>query len=125
MIRAHIKYLLWLLAWLPPQAARAQAWTFNHFAGAAVSGAGAYDGTGIDAKLNHPLGAAVDSADTVYVADTYNHTIRKITATGVLTTLAGLALTSGSTDGAGPAARVTNRTEKRRRGTEGRLRWRP
>jgi hypothetical protein len=41
----------------------------------------------------------------VYVADTANHTIRKVTPGGVVTTLAGLAGSSGSDDGAGSAAR--------------------
>jgi len=41
----------------------------------------------------------------VLVADTHNHTIRRIDVKGVVTTLAGAAGQSGSTDGLGPAAR--------------------
>jgi hypothetical protein len=48
---------------------------------------------------------AVDSAGNVYVADQNNSTIRKVTAAGVVTTLAGTAGVSGSADGTGTAAR--------------------
>jgi hypothetical protein len=48
---------------------------------------------------------AVDSAGNVYVADTINHTIRNITPSRVVSTLAGLAGSTGSADGAGSAAR--------------------
>ena len=54
---------------------------------------------------NDPRGVAVDSAGNVYVADTDNYTIRKVTPAGVVTTLAGLAGSSGSADGTGSAAR--------------------
>jgi hypothetical protein len=47
----------------------------------------------------------VDSTGNVYVADTYNHTIRKVTPAGVVTTLAGRPTSFGSTDGNGSAAR--------------------
>jgi hypothetical protein len=73
-------------------------------AGTAKMSGGA-DGTGAAARFNFPISVAVDSAGNVYVADYDNHTIRKITAAGVATTLAGTAGMSGSADGAGAAAR--------------------
>jgi len=51
---------------------------------------------------------ATDSSGNVYVADRNNHTIRKITPAGAVTTLAGLAGTQGSADGTGSAARFFN-----------------
>jgi hypothetical protein len=69
---------------------------------------GSIDGTGSAARFNSPNGVAVDSSGNVYVADTYNHVIRKITSTGVVTTLAGTAGSSGSVNGTGSAARFKN-----------------
>ncbi len=66
---------------------------------------GSTDGTGDAARFNMPSSVAVDSAGTLYVADSHNHTIRKVTPTGVVTTLAGLAGNSGTNDGSGSAAR--------------------
>ena len=48
---------------------------------------------------------AADSAGNLYVADTYNHTLRKVTPAGKVTTLAELAGQSGGADGAGSIAR--------------------
>lgn len=66
---------------------------------------GSADGTGAAARFYSPFGVAVDAAGTVYVADSFNHTVRKITAGGVVTTLAGSAQSGGQTDGTGTAAR--------------------
>jgi sugar lactone lactonase YvrE len=62
------------------------------------------DGTGAAASFNYPNGVAVDVAGNVYVADSGNFTIRKITSAGVVTTLVGSAGTSGSSNGTGSAA---------------------
>lgn len=66
---------------------------------------GAADGLGASARFNIPHGVAVDAAGTVYVADTENHTIRKITPAGNVSTLAGMARRKGSEDGNGATAR--------------------
>lgn len=66
---------------------------------------GTANGTGADARFNVPFGVAVDGAGNVYVADSENHTIRRVTSTGVVTTLAGQPGISGSTDGAAAVAR--------------------
>ena len=66
---------------------------------------GPTDGTGSNARFNAPQGLAVDTSGNVFVADTWNHTIRKVTSSGVVTTLAGLAGSYGSADGANSSAR--------------------
>jgi sugar lactone lactonase YvrE len=66
---------------------------------------GTANGTGSGARFNYPTGVAVDSADHVYVADWGNHTVRRISPGGEVTTLAGLAGRNGSVDGAGNSAR--------------------
>ena len=49
----------------------------------AGSGSAAYaDGQGAQASFYNPFGVAVDSAGTVYVADTWNNRIRKVTSAG-------------------------------------------
>ncbi|MGA2082747.1 MAG: NHL repeat-containing protein [Holophaga sp.] len=65
---------------------------------------GSADGTGPDASFWWPFGVAVDGSGAVYVADTSNSSIRKITAGGVVSTFAGTADKAGSADGQGTAA---------------------
>lgn len=65
------------------------------------------DGVGANASFFSPVAVATDSSGNVYVADSGNNTIRKITPAGVVTTIAGLAGESGDLDGIGAAARLT------------------
>jgi len=71
-------------------------------------GTGSADGTGAAARFNSPYGVAVDTSGNVYVADTFNNTIRKITPAGAVSTLAGTAGVTGSADGTGAAARFNS-----------------
>lgn len=69
---------------------------------------GSADGTGASALFNYPAYLTTDGTN-LYVSDTSNHTIRKVViATGVVTTLAGTAGSSGSANGTGAAARFYN-----------------
>ena len=67
--------------------------------------AGSADGTGAAARFFYPQGLAVDTANNIWIADTGNNTIRKITPDGKVTTVAGVAGASGKSDGAGTQAR--------------------
>ncbi len=70
-----------------------------------VTNAGSTNGAGSNAQFNNPYSITVDNAGNLYVADQNNNAIRKITAAGLVTTIAGKAGTSGSTDGTNSAAR--------------------
>jgi sugar lactone lactonase YvrE len=71
---------------------------------AGYSGGRALDGQGSTARFRHPHGLALDSAGNIYVADTDNHTIRKITPAGSVSTIAGEAGVSGTNNGVGNTA---------------------
>jgi len=64
----------------------------------AGSTAGLVNGVGINAKFQHPNSIAIDAFDNLIVCDRTNHTIRKVTAEGVVTTVAGNGVI-GSTNG--------------------------
>lgn len=76
---------------------------------------GQFDGVGNGALFNAPIGVAVDSLNNVYIADSQlptsqtgsvagNDILRRITPAGVVSTIAGTALSTGTNDGTGPAA---------------------
>lgn len=84
-----------------------QTQTSSTFAGGAPSGGfgvdGYKDGTGTAARFSSPKGITVDGSGNFYVTDFANHCIRKITSSGVVTTISGKGTVSGNTDATGGA----------------------
>lgn len=66
---------------------------------------GSADGTGSGARMSNPNGLVVDASDNIFFVDWGNHTVRKITPAGVVSTVAGAPGQPGSADGTGAAAR--------------------
>jgi sugar lactone lactonase YvrE len=84
--------------------------TTSTLAGATTPGGdacGYLDATGTAARFSAPSSVAIASDGTVYVADTNNHMIRRVSNTGVVTTVAGQS-TPGALDGLGTAASFTS-----------------
>ena len=75
----------------------------NVFAGK-TGQSGRDDGVGTEARFNFPSGIAFDSAGNLFVADTSNGSIRKITPAAVVTTFAGGSRRAGNDDGTGMEA---------------------
>lgn len=90
-----------------PTAAEIVAVTMGQVAGDATnSNSGTADGVGPAARFNNPQGITIDPSNTfLYVADTGNHTLRRVTPGGTVTTLAGSPGNLGSQNGTGAAAR--------------------
>lgn len=87
-------------------------WVVTTIAGQ-VGMPGSADGTNNSALFDKPNDVAVDRAGNVFVADHYNHTIRKLTASGtnwIVTTIAGLAGVSGTANGTNADARFWSPT---------------
>lgn len=78
------------------------------------TGPGLADGTGWDAKFNGPSGIAAAADGSLYVADSRNHRLRRVTPDGTVTTVAGAGpvdcMPGGFADGAADQARLFNPT---------------
>jgi sugar lactone lactonase YvrE len=76
----------------------------THYVGG-IGVSGSVDGSPISARFNGPTDVAVDAAGNIYVTDSGNHAIRKISTNGTVTTLAGSMGQAGNTNATGSAAR--------------------
>jgi sugar lactone lactonase YvrE len=81
-------------------------------AGIGTPGYSGDNGPAASAKLNQPTGVAVDTAGNVFIADTYNFRIRRVTPNGTISTIAGTGVRGASGDG-GPATAATMETLSR------------
>ncbi|HMJ67356.1 MAG TPA: hypothetical protein VK508_00590 [Cyclobacteriaceae bacterium] len=73
------------------------------FAGKPELGYAGDNGPATEARFNNPTGLAVDAEGNLYVADSHNHVIRKISTTGNITTIAGIPEQAGYSGDGGPA----------------------
>jgi sugar lactone lactonase YvrE len=90
----------------PAAANNGAGYSWSIFAGADPYGSA--DGPGAAAQFSGPFGNVVDTNGYIYVADTYNNTIRKLTPQGVVSTIAGFPGVAGTNDGVGNAARFNS-----------------
>ena len=79
--------------------------TITTIAGTGERGFGGDGGPATQAQLDDPTGVAVDGAGTLYIADQYNHRIRRVDSTGTITTIAGTGERGFSGD-SGPATQA-------------------
>jgi hypothetical protein len=68
------------------------------------SGSGYQDGPGSQALFDEPSAIVLNSDNNLYVTDSANYVVREVTPAGVVSTIAGIPVTEGSTDGAGNSA---------------------
>ena len=97
MITSCVKHLLLILCCCILTSVHSQ--TITTIAG---TGVGAFNGDGnvaITTTINGPFGVAVDTIGNVYIADRFNHRIRKVANNGIMTTVAGDGSSGYSGDG--------------------------
>jgi sugar lactone lactonase YvrE len=80
--------------------------TITTFAGNGTQGFSGDGGPATSAGLSYPGGVAVDAAGNLYIADTSNHRVRKVSTSGTITTVAGNG-TFGFSGDDGPATNAT------------------
>lgn len=81
--------------------------TVTTFAGKAGDD-GCLDGSADRSRFSNPAGLAFDARGSLYVVDSANHVLRRVKPDGMVSTVAGLAGTEGSTDGDLRAGRLFN-----------------
>ncbi|HZQ47448.1 MAG TPA: hypothetical protein VFC07_10580, partial [Verrucomicrobiae bacterium] len=102
----RLHFILFLGVCFLPLAATAQQ-VATTLAGAVLT-TGSADGPANHALFNDPTGLAIDASGNVYVADNANHTLRKLSPSGMVATLAGRVGQPGSANGTGTNAFFNN-----------------
>ncbi len=83
--------------------------TITTVAGTGTSGSSGDGSAATAAQLNGPYSVATDGTGNLYIADRYNHKIRKVNTSGIISTLAGDGVSGSTGDGgAATAARLNN-----------------
>ena len=82
--------------------------TLSNFAGNLTAGFSGDGGQAAKAQLNKPVGITIDAAGSIYITDTNNSRIRKITADGTITTIAGKGGAGYLGDGGSATSAVLN-----------------
>lgn len=77
----------------------------NQSKGAGYSGDGS---AATSAQLNQPYGLAVDQAGNIFIADTFNNVVRRVSTSGVITTVAGTGTAGYAGDGGAPTSAKLN-----------------
>jgi uncharacterized protein (TIGR03437 family) len=96
------RHLLAAIGWLVALPCYAQTYTISTIAGNGSIGSLGDGGPGQGASLSNPSGVAVDSAGNIYIADSNNYKIRRVSPDGTITTFAGTGQPGFLGDG-GPA----------------------
>ncbi len=78
------------------------------FAGTGTSGFSGDGGQATAAKLNNPVGVAIDASGNVYITDLFNYRIRKVNTSGVISTIAGTGTLGTSGDGGAATSALLN-----------------
>jgi NHL repeat len=68
--------------------------TVTSVAGTGAHGYSGDNGPATQALLNGPFGLALDAAGNLYIADTYNYRVRKVSTDATITTVAGIGIAS-------------------------------
>jgi sugar lactone lactonase YvrE len=90
---------LTILLFCPLLSIQSKAQTISTIAGNGTAGYSGDGGAATAAKINGPFGVAVDGAGNVFVSDSRNNRIRKVDASGIITTIAGTGTPGFSGDG--------------------------
>jgi len=85
--------------------------TISTYAGLGTAGYTGDGGAAIEAQLNAPMGLALDAAGNLYIADSGNHAVRKVSKNGVIGTVAGIGSPGYSGDGGASTAAALDQPE--------------